>query len=163
MADTRYGLVFSRSRIAALSTPINAWEGADYSHVGVCIAGAEVIDATLWHGVAKWSLEKWVGQNHLIDTVPIYPRTPEQGAQAEKNLRDKVGEMYDLAEMFGFALLRDIGSARRPICSTLARDFVQDATGLVIPGRRGRWGPRLMYVAAQSYLQGMQAAGFAVA
>jgi len=153
---TRYSLLYTMPRHRLLGTLISQPDGGEASHVGVRL-GDQVIDASFWHGVAVWPLAEWLKDKHLVADVPVVPRTPGMGDQAEINLRARIGQRYDWLELLGFILLRDLGDPNRPICSRLGQDFLRDACGLVIPWRTGRWGVRLNHTSAVSYLQGLLA------
>lgn len=151
-----YSLLYTMPSYRLLGTLISQPDGGEASHVGVRL-GEQVIDASFMHGVAVWPLDEWLSSRVLVADVPVIPRTVGMGEQAALNLRARIGQRYDWAELIGFILLRDLGDPNRPICSRLAQDFLRDACGLIIPWRMGRWGVRLNHTSATSYLQGLHA------
>ena len=152
---TRHSLLFVRRRRDLASRLILAQDGGTASHVGVRV-GDRVIDASLWHGVAQWDLTEWLKGYELVQDVPVIPRSQAAADQAERELFDMLGRRYDWLEIAGFILWRDLGHPDRPVCSRLAQDFFNTATGYDYPGRAGRWGVRLTQVAATSYLHALQ-------
>lgn len=151
---TRSSLLFTRSANPLLDAPIRAWDADHSGHVGVRI-GDKVIDATLWHGVAVWPLDVWLQRRVLVDDVPVIPRSLGHQQTAESRLFDRIGQRYDVWEIVGFVLLRDLGDPQRPICSRLAIDYLTDACGIRLPGKQGRIGPRLVRSALHAYNAGL--------
>jgi len=151
---TRSSLLFTRSANPLLDAPIRAWDAGHMSHVGIRV-GDVVIDASLWHGVAKWRLEDWTRGRVIVDDLPVIASS--QGAQelAESRLFDRIGQRYDVWEIVGYPLLRDLGDPDRPVCSRLGYDYLTDACSLRLPGRQGRIGPRLLHAMHHSYNLGL--------
>jgi hypothetical protein len=149
---TRYELIYTTTRWGLF---VRAWEGDEASHVLVRI-GDEAIHSTALRGVHVVPLEDALHGVTIVQRMPVIPRTVGMGEQAETNLRAKIGKRYDYLGIAGFPLLRDLDSPGSFWCSELAQSFVNDATGLALPGRTGRWGVRLSRIALASYLQGLQ-------
>ena len=150
---TRHSLLFVHRPRSVASKLIIAQDGGKASHVGVKV-GQRVFDASLLHGVAQWDLADWLAGYELVQEVPVIPRSQGAGEQAEAYLHSMVGKRYDWLEIAGFILWRDLGHPDRPVCSRLAQDFFNQATGYSYPGRAGRWGVRLTQVSATSYAHG---------
>lgn len=132
-----------------------AFDGGDSTHVGVGI-GSKIIDATAWHGVARWAREDWLDHYELIEEIHIPARSIGAEEQAAMNAINRIGQRYDLAELAGFLLLRDLGSPAHPVCSRLGYDVWLDATGYPLPDdRTGRIGPRLLRTHAAGYVAGL--------
>ena len=147
----RHELIYTTTR---WGLPIRAWEGDEASHVLVRI-GDEAIHSTALRGVHVVPLEDALHGVTIVQRMPVIPRTVGMGEQAETNLRAKIGKRYDYLGIAGFPLLRDLDDPDSFWCSEIAQAFVRDATGLVIPGRTGRWGVRLNRATTASYLQGL--------
>jgi len=155
---SRTSLLFTRSANPLLDAPIRAWDADHSGHVGIRV-GDKVIDASLWHGVAVWHLNDWLASRVLVDDVPVIARSLGHQQTAESRLFDRVGQRYDLWEIVGFVLLRDLGDPQRPICSRLAIDYITDACGVTLPGKQGRVGPRLVRTALHAYNAGLLRGG----
>lgn len=151
---SRSSLLFTRSANPLLDAPIRAWDADHSGHVGVRV-GDKVIDATLRHGVAVWPLADWLQRRVLVDDLPVVPRSIGHQQTAETRLFDRIGQRYDLWEIAGFLLLRNMGDPQRPICSRLAIDYITDACGLSLPGKQGRVGPRIVRVTLHAYNLGL--------
>jgi hypothetical protein len=145
-------LVFSRSWNRLLDLPIRAWEGDDCSHVGVRL-GDKVIDATLLHGVAATSYEEWCARRELMQEIDIFPASFGAAEQASNELHAKVGLPYDWRGVLGFPLLRDLDQRNAWWCSELAAHWLTVHAGIVLPGRPGRRGVRLLRWVASGYSQ----------
>lgn len=152
---SRSSLLFTRSANPLLDAPIRAWDADHSGHVGVRV-GDKVIDATLRHGVAVWPLADWLQRRVLVDDLPVVPRSIGHQQTAETRLFDRIGQRYDLWEIAGFLLLRNMGDPQRPICSRLAIDYITDACGLSLPGKQGRVGPRIVRVTLHAYNAGLK-------
>jgi hypothetical protein len=153
---TRSSLIYTRSAHPLLDAPIRAWDAGHMSHVGIRVAD-QVVDATLFTGVAKWPLEQWLQGRVVVADLPVYATTQGRQEQAEGNLFDRVGMRYDILEALGYPLLRDLGDPDRPVCSRLGYDFLRTALGCDLPGRQGRIGPRLLFGAHHFYNAGLMA------
>lgn len=155
MATTTYtSLLCVRSAHPLMDAPIRAWDADHISHIGIRI-GDHVVDATLRHGVQEWRHEDWIADRVLVDDVPVYPTSSRDEQLAIEELRSRIGQRYDLLEIVGFLLLRDLGDPTRPICSRLAYDYARRCCGLIIVGKQGRLGPRLTRSNLNSYNQGL--------
>lgn len=154
----QFALLFVRKPRDIFSKVIVAQDGGLASHVGVRI-GDEVVDATFWHGVKTWKLEDWMAQYELVESVDFVARNSDAEAAAARQVTSMLGKRYDWLEILGFLLWRDLGSPNRPVCSRLAQDVFNLATGVAYPGRSGRWGVRLCQVSATSYRQGLKNSG----
>jgi hypothetical protein len=136
---------------------IQAWDGDHVSHVGVRV-GNTIVDATFWHGVKAWPAYDWLHRYVLVDDTPIHPLSAAHQQTAEMRLFDRIGQRYDVWEIAGFVLLRDLGHPARPICSRLAIDYITDACAVRLPGKQGRVGPRLVRATLHAYNAGRSAA-----
>lgn len=141
-------LVFTRNRWAALSAPIQAWTGDYASHCAVRLDADTVIDATLWHGVQRWSWERWSGMHVIVESIPVSGLEPVMLANANRWINAQVGTSYDWLEILGYPLLRNLGSDQRYVCSSLALQWWMRATGITPAGRLQRFDPRHLRIAA---------------
>ncbi len=153
---TTTSLLCVRSHTLA-DAAIRAWDADHSSHTGIRV-GDHVIDATLRYGVREWRLDDWMQRRILVDDVPIIAASPQAEASAIERLQARIGQRYDVWEIAGFVLLRDLGDPNRPICSRLCYDYIRDACGLLIAGRQGRVGPRMVRSNLHSFNQGLLAA-----
>jgi hypothetical protein len=152
---TRSSILYTRSSgFVFTDLAIRAWDAGHMRHVGVRI-GQTVIDASFWHGVARWDLAEWLEGRTLVGDIPVHATSIGSQEQAETNLINRIGQRYDAWEIAGYLLLRDLGDPDRPVCSRLGYDYLSDACGLRIPGRQGRIGPRLLHAAHHSYNTGL--------
>ena len=154
---TRSSILYVRTtRWQPADALIRAWDAGHMSHAGVRV-GEHVVDATVTQGVAKWHLADWLQGRTVVADLPVYARTQGLQEQAEIELFDSVGLNYDLAEIAGFVLLRDLGDPYRPVCSRLGYNFLRRAIDNNLPGRQGRIGPRLLFGMHQFYNAGLTA------
>jgi hypothetical protein len=153
---TRTSLLCVRSS-TLFDAAIRAGDGDNFSHAGIRVDDS-VIDVTLRYGVKEWSYNDWLQGRELVDDVPVVPSSQGAEATAIRELRERIGQRYDRWEIAGFVLLRDLGDPNRPICSRLAYDYIRTATGLIIAGRQGRMGPRLVRSNLHSFNQGLLSA-----
>jgi uncharacterized protein YycO len=129
-------LVFTRNRAAWLSAPIQAWTGDYASHCAVRLDADTVIDATLWHGVQRWSWDRWSSMHIIVEQIPVSGLEPVMLADANRWINAQVGKPYDWLEILGYPLLRDLGRDDLPVCSSLALPWWMRATGITPAGRR---------------------------
>jgi hypothetical protein len=146
--------IYTRSANPLLDAPIRAWDAGHMSHVGVCY-GSRVIDATMRHGVAEWQRDDWLHGRIVVDELPVFAADEQSAIKAHDKLQARIGQRYDLWEILGYPLLRDLGDPERPVCSRLGYDHLTAACGLRIPGRQGRIGPRLLHAIHHAYNLGM--------
>ncbi len=146
-------ILYVRSHTLA-DIAIRAWDAGHMSHVGIC-HGQRVIDATLRHGVAEWDRSDWLQGRIVVDELPVFATDEATALRAYESLRARIGQRYDVWEIAGFLLLRDLGDPDRPVCSRLGYDSLGDACGLRIPGRQGRVGPRLLHAIHHAYNLGL--------
>jgi uncharacterized protein YycO len=141
-------LIFTRNRTAWLSAPIQAWTGDYASHCAVRLHDGTVIDATLWHGVQRWSWERWSSMHIVVDEMPVTGLEPVMLADATRWLNEQVGTDYDIWEILGYPLLRSLGRDDRYVCSSLALQWWSRATGITPAGRLERFDPRHLRIAS---------------
>jgi len=154
---TRSSILYTRTtRWQPADALIRAWDAGHMSHAGIRL-GDWVIDAAVWGGVARTYLPDWMHGREIVADLPVLSTSQGTQEQAESELFDRIGQRYDLAELAGFVLLRDLGDPDRPVCSRLGYDFLATACGLRIPGRQGRIGPRLLHTAHHSFNLGRSA------
>lgn len=154
MWPTQSSLLFSRSAQPLLDVPIRAWDGDHCSHGAIRVENF-VIDATFFHGVAVQEYNEWKKGRVVVDDVPVYPSSDESLKLANAKLFAREGQKYDILETLGFPLLRDLGSPEKPNCSRLQIDYLRDACSLIVPGKQGRIGPRLVRIAIHAYNLGL--------
>jgi uncharacterized protein YycO len=141
-------LVFTRNRAAWLSAPIQAWTGDYASHCAVRLDEDTVIDATLWHGVQRWSWERCGSMHVIVHQIPVNHVEPVMLADANRWINEQIGTEYDIWEILGHPLLRNLGSDDRYVCSSLALQWWIRATGITPAGRLQRFDPRHLRIAA---------------
>jgi hypothetical protein len=152
---TRSSILYTRSQgFVFTDMAIRAWDAGHMSHVGVCYCN-RVIDASLWHGVAEWHRDDWLQGRIVVDELPVFATDEQSAIKARDILMGRIGQRYDLWEILGYPLLRDLGDPERPVCSRLGYDHLNDACSLRIPGRQGRIGPRLLHAIHHAYNLGM--------
>jgi hypothetical protein len=148
-------IIYTRpKRPDPLDVLIRAWDAGSMSHAGVCY-GSRVIDASILHGVAEWHREDWLQGRVIVDELPVLASDEQAAIKAHDKLQARIGQRYDLWEILGYPLLRDLGDPERPVCSRLGYDNLTDACSLRIPGRQGRIGPRLLHAIHHAYNLGL--------
>lgn len=147
-------IIYTRSANPLLDAPIRAWDASHVSHIGICHNGL-VVDATLTRGVQNELREKWLAGRVVVDELPVFVTDAATARIAKEKLYARIGQRYDIWEILGYPLLRDLGDPERPVCSRLGYDYLGDACGLRLPGRQGRIGPRLLHAAHHAYNLGL--------
>lgn len=156
----RSSLVFTRAQIPLLDAPIRAVTGGEAGHVGVAFGGI-VIDVTLWHGVRPQTRDDFLRRRTLVDEITVVPTSEAAEQEAQAWLWDLAHRRvrYDAWEIVGWVLMRELGDPDRPVCSGLAGQYLERATGQRIPDRRARLDPRHVRIAAGMWLAGRRHAG----
>jgi hypothetical protein len=148
-------IIYTRSaHWQPLDALIRAWDAGTMSHLGIRL-GDVVVDATIPHGVAQWRASDWLQGRVIVDELPVFATDETTAFRAYRKLQARIGQQYDIWEILGFPLLRDLGDPERPVCSRLGYDHLTAACGLRIPGRQGRIGPRLLHAIHHAYNLGM--------
>lgn len=124
------------------SALISLATGDTATHVGICPNRQHVIDATLLHGVKRWDRDEWLSMRHAVDEHELTPADETHEEMADEYVRGMLGRHYDWLEIIGFLVMRDLGMGKRPVCSSLGRDWVCLLTGKQWPGKTGRTSPR---------------------
>ncbi len=150
-------LLLTRARIPLLDAPIRAVTGGAAGHIGIGVGGL-VYDVTLWHGVRPQPRAEFLSHRELVAEVEVVPVSEAAGHAALLWLIDMADRRvrYDWLEIVGWVLMRELGDPGRPVCSGLAGQYFERATGQRIPDRRARLDPRHVHIAAGMYLAGLR-------
>ena len=138
-----------------LDALIRAWDAGAMSHLGIRMGKHRGGRDHPTRCVANWPYEYWLQGRVIVDEQPVFANDEATAQRAYERLFARIGQHYDIWEIAGFVLLRDLGDPERPVCSRLAYDYLADACGLRLPGRQGRIGPRLLHTAHHSYNLGL--------